>query len=164
MSVFLACRRNTLTPGTTHSSTWRQLMELLEHMQNDLPWHKRGHYTFCRSSHGTKMCEFVFWINFLSLCPVSVWSLLAPWQRSQQQEHQGNIGKDNVICLNSHQDNSETKDTPESMHPTWISLEGQKKLLGTNIRNYSGLTPKLQTTNNSGNPSFWTSGKKKGKR
>lgn len=120
MSIFPACRRNTLTPAATQSSTWRQFMELPEHMQNDLPWHKRGHYTFCRSSHGTKMCEFVFWINCLSLCLVSVWSLLAPWQTSQQN-HQGNTGRDNLLFAWI-QDNSETKDTPESRHPTSISL------------------------------------------
>lgn len=97
MNVFPACRRNTLTPAATQSSTWRQLMELLEHMQNDLPWHKRGHYTFCRSSHGTNTCEFVFWMNFLSLCPVSVSSLLAPWQTRQQQAHQRNTGKGNLL-------------------------------------------------------------------
>lgn len=115
------------TPGATQSSTWRQLMELLEHMQNDLPWHKRGHYTLCRSSHYTKMCEFVFWINFLSFSAGTLANKSAAGTPGKHWQRQF------VIGLNSHQDNSETKVTPESVHPTWISLEGQKELLGTNI-------------------------------
>lgn len=151
------------TPGATQSSTWRQLMELLKHMQNDLPWHKRGHYTLCRSSHCTKMCEFVFWIHFLSLCPISEWALLVPWQTSQQQEHQGNTGKDNLLLAWIHTriiQRPKTHLNPCTQHE---SVWRDRRNCWALTQNYSGLTPKLQTTSNSGNPSL-TLGKEKGKR